>query len=92
MDFTFNYASGSRVNRNRTLDFSDGNKKTSPYMGFSEYFLLKYSYAFSTHLSIQQVNSSSIFQYVWSWAINNDFSLEFGYLIDPLTSILLILI
>ncbi|KAJ6303796.1 hypothetical protein OIU77_017634 [Salix suchowensis] len=47
---------------------------------------------FSTDLFIQQINSSSIYQYVWSWTINNDFSLEFGYLIDPLTYILLILI
>jgi NAD(P)H-quinone oxidoreductase subunit 5 len=43
-------------------------------------------------LSIQQINSNSIYQYVWSWTINNDFSLEFGYLIDPLTSIMSILI
>ncbi|KAJ0798363.1 NAD(P)H-quinone oxidoreductase subunit 5 [Helianthus annuus] len=39
-----------------------------------------------------QINSSSVYQYVWSWIINNDFSLEFGYLIDPLTSIMSILI
>ncbi|CAN1356994.1 NAD(P)H-quinone oxidoreductase subunit 5, chloroplastic, partial [Linum perenne] len=42
-------------------------------------------------LSIQ-INNGSIYQYLWSWTINNDFSLEFGYLIDPLTSILSILI
>ncbi|CAN0929785.1 NAD(P)H-quinone oxidoreductase subunit 5, chloroplastic [Linum grandiflorum] len=42
-------------------------------------------------LSIQ-INNGSIYQYIWSWTINNDFSLEFGYLIDPLTSILSILI
>ncbi|KAL9355050.1 hypothetical protein Peur_053020 [Populus x canadensis] len=47
---------------------------------------------FSTYLFIHQINSSSIYQYIWSWTINNDFSLEFGHLIDPLTSILLILI
>jgi NAD(P)H-quinone oxidoreductase subunit 5 len=47
---------------------------------------------FSIDLFIQQINSSSIYQYVWSWTINNDFSLEFEHLIDPLTSILLILI
>nr|YP_010280811.1 NADH dehydrogenase subunit 5 [Circaea alpina subsp. micrantha]UKH50106.1 NADH dehydrogenase subunit 5 [Circaea alpina subsp. micrantha] len=46
----------------------------------------------SVYLSIQQINRSFIYQYVWSWTINNDFSLEFGYLIDPLTSIMLILI
>uniref|UniRef100_A0ACD5WUY3 Uncharacterized protein n=1 Tax=Avena sativa TaxID=4498 RepID=A0ACD5WUY3_AVESA len=47
---------------------------------------------FSVQLSIQQINGSSIYQYLWSWTVNNDFSLEFGYLIDPLTSIMLILI
>ncbi|KAI3952740.1 hypothetical protein MKW92_021161, partial [Papaver armeniacum] len=47
---------------------------------------------FPINLSIQKMNGSSIYQYLWSWAINNDFSLEFGDLIDPLTYIMLILI
>nr|AZM32171.1 NADH-plastoquinone oxidoreductase subunit 5 [Nepenthes mirabilis] len=47
---------------------------------------------FSIKLSIEQINRSSIYQYVWSWTFNNDFSLEFGYLIDPLTSIMSMLI
>nr|YP_009826430.1 NdhF [Barleria prionitis]QID90610.1 NdhF [Barleria prionitis] len=55
-------------------------------------FLLSIVMIFSTNLSIEQINSSSIYQYVWSWTLNNDFSLEFGYLIDPLTSIMSMLI
>jgi NAD(P)H-quinone oxidoreductase subunit 5 len=47
---------------------------------------------FSLNLSIQQINGNLIYQYLWSWTINKDFSLEFGYLIDPLTSIMLVLI
>ncbi|CAN1361394.1 NAD(P)H-quinone oxidoreductase subunit 5, chloroplastic [Linum perenne] len=47
---------------------------------------------FSIDPFIRQINNGSIYQYLWSWTINNDFSLEFGYLIDPLTSILSILI
>nr|USG95813.1 NADH dehydrogenase subunit F [Girardinia suborbiculata subsp. suborbiculata]USG95898.1 NADH dehydrogenase subunit F [Girardinia suborbiculata subsp. suborbiculata]USG95982.1 NADH-plastoquinone oxidoreductase subunit 5 [Girardinia suborbiculata subsp. suborbiculata] len=47
---------------------------------------------FSTYLAIQQTNNPSIYLSIWSWTINNDFSLEFGYLVDPLTSIMLILI
>ncbi|CAN6453992.1 unnamed protein product [Victoria cruziana] len=43
---------------------------------------------FSTKLAIQQINGSSIYEYLWSWSITSDFSLEFGYLIDPLTSII----
>nr|YP_009938487.1 NADH-plastoquinone oxidoreductase subunit 5 [Achimenes cettoana]QNU39770.1 NADH-plastoquinone oxidoreductase subunit 5 [Achimenes cettoana] len=54
--------------------------------------LLSIVMIFSTNLSIQLINSSSIYQYVWSWTLDNDFSLEFGYLIDPLTSIMSILI
>nr|YP_010847699.1 NADH-plastoquinone oxidoreductase subunit 5 [Orbea variegata]AWI72497.1 NADH dehydrogenase subunit 5 [Stapelia gigantea]WEV92267.1 NADH-plastoquinone oxidoreductase subunit 5 [Orbea variegata] len=46
----------------------------------------------SMNLSIQQINSNSSYQYVWSWIITNDFALEFGYLIDPLTSIMSMLI
>nr|YP_010282656.1 NADH dehydrogenase subunit 5 [Elatostema stewardii]UHM25407.1 NADH dehydrogenase subunit 5 [Elatostema stewardii] len=47
---------------------------------------------FSTYLSIQQKNNPSIYLSIWSWTINNDFSLEFGYLVDSLSSIMLILI
>ena len=59
---------------------------------FPSILLLSIALVFSVHLSVQQINGSSIYQYLWSWTINNDFSLEFGYLIDPLTSIMLILI
>nr|YP_009581658.1 NADH-plastoquinone oxidoreductase subunit 5 [Glaucidium palmatum]QBK49895.1 NADH-plastoquinone oxidoreductase subunit 5 [Glaucidium palmatum] len=59
---------------------------------FPSVLLLSIVILFSADLSIQQINGSPIYQYVWSWTINNDFSLDFGYLIDPLTSIMLILI
>nr|YP_009628208.1 NADH dehydrogenase subunit 5 [Clinacanthus nutans]QBO26938.1 NADH dehydrogenase subunit 5 [Clinacanthus nutans] len=54
--------------------------------------LLSIVMVFSINLSLEQTNSSSIYQYVWSWTLDNDFSLEFGYLIDPLSSIMLMLI
>nr|YP_001294156.1 NADH dehydrogenase subunit 5 [Chloranthus spicatus]YP_009525159.1 NADH-plastoquinone oxidoreductase subunit 5 [Chloranthus erectus]A6MMI0.1 RecName: Full=NAD(P)H-quinone oxidoreductase subunit 5, chloroplastic; AltName: Full=NAD(P)H dehydrogenase subunit 5; AltName: Full=NADH-plastoquinone oxidoreductase subunit 5 [Chloranthus spicatus]ABQ43317.1 NADH-plastoquinone oxidoreductase subunit 5 [Chloranthus spicatus]AXR93275.1 NADH-plastoquinone oxidoreductase subunit 5 [Chloranthus erectus]AXR9 len=59
---------------------------------FPSVLLLSITMVFSSNLSIQQINGSFIYQYLWSWTINNDFSLEFGYLIDPLTSIMSILI
>nr|YP_009859843.1 NdhF [Silene kiusiana]AWX05972.1 NdhF [Silene kiusiana] len=59
---------------------------------FSSISLLTIAMIFSMTLAIQQINSNSIYQYVWSWTINNDFSFEFGYLLDPLTSIMLVLI
>nr|WBG71712.1 NADH dehydrogenase subunit 5 [Morus nigra]WGM82448.1 NADH-plastoquinone oxidoreductase subunit 5 [Morus nigra]WGO77232.1 NADH-plastoquinone oxidoreductase subunit 5 [Morus nigra] len=59
---------------------------------FPSVLLLSIIMLFSTYLAIQQVNNSSIYLSIWSWTINNDFSLEFGYLVDPLTSIMLILI
>nr|YP_009461180.1 NADH dehydrogenase subunit 5 [Lamium galeobdolon]AUT82396.1 NADH dehydrogenase subunit 5 [Lamium galeobdolon] len=59
---------------------------------FPSILLLSIVMIFSTNLSIQQINSSYIYQYVWSWTLDNDFSLEFGCLIDPLTSIMLMLI
>nr|YP_010251058.1 NADH dehydrogenase subunit 5 [Polygala crotalarioides]QTW90439.1 NADH dehydrogenase subunit 5 [Polygala crotalarioides] len=54
--------------------------------------LLSIIMIFAVDLTIQQINNSSIYQYVWSWTINNDLSFEFGYFIDSLTSIMLILI
>nr|YP_010907480.1 NADH-plastoquinone oxidoreductase subunit 5 [Tillandsia copanensis]WIL83494.1 NADH-plastoquinone oxidoreductase subunit 5 [Tillandsia copanensis] len=59
---------------------------------FPSVLLLSIAMVFSANLSIQQINGSFIYQYLWSWTINNDFYLEFGYLIDPLTSIMSILI
>uniref|UniRef100_UPI0030FE0449 NADH-plastoquinone oxidoreductase subunit 5 n=1 Tax=Alisma canaliculatum TaxID=120010 RepID=UPI0030FE0449 len=59
---------------------------------FFSVLFLSIALAFSVNLSIQQISGSFIYQYLWSWTINNDFSLEFGYLIDPLTSIMSILI
>nr|QEX95736.1 NADH-plastoquinone oxidoreductase subunit 5 [Humulus yunnanensis] len=59
---------------------------------FPSVLLLSIVMIFSIYLSIQQINNPSIYLSVWSWTINNDFSLEVGYLVDPLTSIMLILI
>nr|YP_009559525.1 NADH-plastoquinone oxidoreductase subunit 5 [Elaeagnus angustifolia]AZU95051.1 NADH-plastoquinone oxidoreductase subunit 5 [Elaeagnus angustifolia] len=59
---------------------------------FPSVLLLSIVMFFSAHLFIQQLNNHSTYLYVCSWTLNNDFSLEFGYLIDPLTSIMLILV
>nr|YP_010454944.1 NADH-plastoquinone oxidoreductase subunit 5 [Vitex parviflora]UUA03780.1 NADH-plastoquinone oxidoreductase subunit 5 [Vitex parviflora] len=74
------------------LLFPTATKKIRRMWAFPSILLLSMVMIFSTNLSIQQINSSSIYQYVWSWTLDNDFSLEFGYLIDPLTSIMSMLI
>nr|YP_009742936.1 NADH-plastoquinone oxidoreductase subunit 5 [Cercidiphyllum magnificum]QID91363.1 NADH-plastoquinone oxidoreductase subunit 5 [Cercidiphyllum magnificum]QKV44275.1 NADH-plastoquinone oxidoreductase subunit 5 [Cercidiphyllum japonicum] len=74
------------------LLFPTATKNLRRMWAFPSVLLLSIVMLFSADLSIQQINSSSIYQYVWSWTINNDFSLEFGHLIDPLTSIMSILI
>ncbi|AEJ82603.1 NAD(P)H-quinone oxidoreductase subunit 5, chloroplastic [Ricinus communis] len=74
------------------LLFPAATKKLRRMWAFPSLFLLSIVMIFSIDLSIHQINSSFIYQYIWSWTINNDFSLEFGHLIDPLTSILSVLI
>nr|YP_009160849.1 NADH-plastoquinone oxidoreductase subunit 5 [Haloxylon ammodendron]AGZ13400.1 NADH-plastoquinone oxidoreductase subunit 5 [Haloxylon ammodendron] len=74
------------------LFFPTATKNLRRIWAFSSISLLSIVMIFSMKLSIQQINSNSIYQYVWSWTINNDFSLEFGYLLDPLTSIMSMLI
>nr|AUF33191.1 NdhF [Diplopanax stachyanthus] len=74
------------------LLFPTATKNLRRVWAFHSILLLSIVMIFSIDLSIQQINSSSIYQYVWSWVINNDFSLELGYLVDPLTSIMSILI
>ncbi|YP_001122844.1 NADH dehydrogenase subunit 5 (chloroplast) [Phaseolus vulgaris] len=74
------------------LLFPTATKKIRRIWAFPSILLLTIVMFFSLDLSIHQIQNSSIFQYVWSWTINNDISLEFGYLIDSLTSIMSILI
>nr|YP_009455360.1 NADH-plastoquinone oxidoreductase subunit 5 [Erythropalum scandens]AUG62894.1 NADH-plastoquinone oxidoreductase subunit 5 [Erythropalum scandens] len=72
--------------------FPAATKKLRRMWAFPSVLLLSIVMVFSADLSIQQINRTDIHQYVWSWIINNDFSLEFGCLINPLTSIMSILI
>nr|YP_010716355.1 NADH-plastoquinone oxidoreductase subunit 5 [Cyperus papyrus]WDE76241.1 NADH-plastoquinone oxidoreductase subunit 5 [Cyperus papyrus] len=74
------------------LLISTATKEIRRIWAFPSIFFLIITMIFSLNLSIQQINGNLIYQYLWSWTINKDFSLEFGYLIDPLTSIMLILI
>ncbi|KAJ7941299.1 NAD(P)H-quinone oxidoreductase subunit 5, chloroplastic [Quillaja saponaria] len=74
------------------LLFPTATKNLRRMWAFPSVLLLSIVMIFSADLSLQQINKSSIYQYVWSWTINNDLSLEFGHLIDSLTSIMLILI
>nr|ADD31352.1 NADH-plastoquinone oxidoreductase subunit 5 protein [Aucuba japonica] len=74
------------------LLFPTATKNLRRMWAFYSVLLLSIVMIFSINISIHQINSSSIYQYVWSWIINNDFSLDFGYLIDPLSSIMSILI
>nr|YP_010512022.1 NADH dehydrogenase subunit 5 [Amburana cearensis]UXL83346.1 NADH dehydrogenase subunit 5 [Amburana cearensis] len=74
------------------LLFPTATKNLRRMWAFPSILLLSIVMIFSVDLSIHQINNSSIYQYVWSWTINTDLSLEFGYLIDSLTSIMSILI
>nr|YP_009771789.1 NADH dehydrogenase subunit 5 [Barnebydendron riedelii]QIT02574.1 NADH dehydrogenase subunit 5 [Barnebydendron riedelii] len=74
------------------LLFPMATKNLRRVWAFPSVLLLSIVMIFSIDLSIHQINTSSIYQYVWSWTINNDLSLEFGHLIDSLTSIMSILI
>nr|YP_010628538.1 NADH dehydrogenase subunit 5 [Begonia depauperata]WBN95457.1 NADH dehydrogenase subunit 5 [Begonia depauperata] len=74
------------------LLFPTSTKKLRRIWSFTGVFFLSIVMIFSFYLFIQQISNSYVYQYVWSWTINNDFSLEFGYLIDPLTSIMSLLI
>ena len=74
------------------LFFPTATKSLRRMWSFSSVLLLSIVMIFSVNLAIQQINNSSTSQCVWSWIINNDFVLEFGHLIDPLSSIMSILI
>nr|YP_009762769.1 NADH-plastoquinone oxidoreductase subunit 5 [Wolffia brasiliensis]QIQ59789.1 NADH-plastoquinone oxidoreductase subunit 5 [Wolffia brasiliensis] len=74
------------------LLFPRATKNSRRIWAFPSILLLSIGLIFSANLAFQQITGSYFYQYLWSWTIHNDFSLEFGYFIDPLTSIMLILI
>nr|YP_009486590.1 NADH-plastoquinone oxidoreductase subunit 5 [Griffonia simplicifolia]AWB12813.1 NADH-plastoquinone oxidoreductase subunit 5 [Griffonia simplicifolia] len=74
------------------LLFPTATKNLRRMWAFPSVLLLSIVMIFSIDVSIHQINNNSTYQYVGSWTINNDLSLEFGHLIDPLTSIMSILI
>nr|WDY86053.1 NdhF [Securidaca welwitschii] len=74
------------------LLFPSVTKNLRRILAIPSILLLSIIMIFSFDLTIQQISNNSIYQYVWSWTINNDISFEFGYFIDSLTSIMLILI
>nr|YP_009668105.1 NADH-plastoquinone oxidoreductase subunit 5 [Frullania nodulosa]QCW58880.1 NADH-plastoquinone oxidoreductase subunit 5 [Frullania nodulosa] len=59
---------------------------------FISILFLSISMLISLYLFWQQITGSPIHEFFWSWVINKNIILEIGYLIDPLTSIMLILV
>nr|YP_010528517.1 NADH dehydrogenase subunit 5 [Tylosema esculentum]UXW65331.1 NADH dehydrogenase subunit 5 [Tylosema esculentum] len=74
------------------LLFPTATKNLRRMWTFPSILLLSIVMIFSIDVSSHQINNSSIYQYVGSWTINNNLSLEFGHLMDSLTSIMSILI
>nr|YP_010917754.1 NADH dehydrogenase subunit F [Encalypta ciliata]UVG41340.1 NADH dehydrogenase subunit F [Encalypta ciliata] len=54
--------------------------------------LLSIAMIFSFNILWQQTNDNIIYRYLWSWIFNNQIDFKIGFLIDPLTSIMLVLI
>nr|QWW93068.1 NADH dehydrogenase subunit 5 [Cyathodium smaragdinum] len=48
--------------------------------------------SFSVYLFRQQITGSTIYRYLWSWVVYKNFVSEIGYLLDPLSSIMLVLV
>nr|QQP00208.1 NADH dehydrogenase subunit 5 [Selaginella nipponica]QQP00262.1 NADH dehydrogenase subunit 5 [Selaginella nipponica] len=55
-------------------------------------FLLSIAMSISLYIFWRQIGGDPIYRYLWSWIYNESVALEMGYLIDPLASIMLVLI
>lgn len=55
-------------------------------------FLLIIAMIFSFTILWQQINNNTIYRYLWSWIFDKQIQFKIGFLIDPLTSIMLVLI
>lgn len=54
--------------------------------------LLSIAMIFSFNILWQQISDNTIYRYLWSWIFNKQIDFKIGFLIDPLTSIMLVLI
>nr|QWW92989.1 NADH dehydrogenase subunit 5 [Delavayella serrata] len=72
--------------------FPNSIKNSRRICSFISIFSLSIAMFLSFHLFWQQITGSPIHQFFWSWITNKNVILEIGYLIDPLTSIMLILV
>nr|QFQ51604.1 NADH-plastoquinone oxidoreductase subunit 5 [Leucobryum juniperoideum] len=54
--------------------------------------LLSIALIFSLNILWQQINNNTIYRYLWSWIFDKQIDFKIGFLIDPLTSIMLVLI
>nr|BDZ75684.1 NADH dehydrogenase subunit F [Timmiella anomala] len=54
--------------------------------------LLSIAMIFSFNILWQQINNNTIYRYLWSWIFDKQIDFKIGFLIDPLTSIMLVLI
>nr|YP_009668521.1 NADH-plastoquinone oxidoreductase subunit 5 [Heteroscyphus argutus]QCW59296.1 NADH-plastoquinone oxidoreductase subunit 5 [Heteroscyphus argutus] len=72
--------------------FPSSIKKGRYICSFISIFFLTISMFISFYSFWQQITGNPIHQFFWSWVANQNVILEIGYLIDPLTSIMLILV
>lgn len=54
--------------------------------------LLSIAMFFSFNILSQQISDNTIYRYLWSWIFDKQIGFKIGFLIDPLTSIMLVLI
>nr|QBE89556.1 NADH dehydrogenase subunit 5 [Marchantia polymorpha subsp. ruderalis] len=72
--------------------FPNSIKKFRRLSSFISIMFLNIAMFLSFHFFWQQITGSPIHRYLWSWVLYKDFVLEIGYLLDPLTSIMLVLV
>lgn len=74
------------------LFFPKSTKSLRQIWAIFSILLLSIAMIFSFNILWQQINGNTIYRYLWSWIFNNEIDFKIGFLIDPLTSIMLVLI
>src|SRR5579875_906016 len=72
--------------------FSKSTKSLRHTWAIFSLFLLSIALIFSFNILWQQINNNTIYRYLWSWIFDKQIDFKIGFLIDPLTSIMLVLI
>nr|YP_009258630.1 subunit 5 of NADH-plastoquinone oxidoreductase [Coleochaete scutata]ANI25662.1 subunit 5 of NADH-plastoquinone oxidoreductase [Coleochaete scutata] len=74
------------------LSFRRGSRSLRYLSSLSSIGLMSISMILSFLILIEEISNNIAYKYLWPWIITDNLNIEIGYLIDPLSSVMLVLV